>query len=478
MPQKAVAEVPVDILPKGSTSREILDAKAAIRFAEEYHALRSSWKEIYQVVAATFLSWLFAFLVYCLTRWCWPNVGLLNQLSLTANTFVLFSCAMYTIDFVLFSFVGVIGISTALSILRLWSSKNAGTRRFRWVCNCGTSIYDAYAECDPGEAGRLQSGPDSLRSLADASLLNWARADLDRSFYGRFYQCAFEIPPEVRQHLANYTRQTVGGSNTPLVNINGFWEGVKFLFRGSNRNNESLPHHNPRPTPSDTNDNTSGTPPQPKKDPQYLLLCAPNSQHTTELIQIDTSTPPPSDKAFFKLLRDAYNIRPGRLSRVISLRSVSEIRFVNFELFHSSLVDVQAYDCIPPESERGHYVYRPMPAYFVPPVGKNLMKHLFEHPDHAGDLPVCFARVPRKLRERLSIKAQAGRNEGWGICFVEGVSWSRLCAFGLVGVVVSSVFGVVWTVVKGDVQGGFGVASYLLAVLVLGLGALQGALGV
>lgn len=151
---------------------------------------------------------------------------------------------------------------------------------------------------------------------------------------------------------------------------------------------------------------------------------------------------------------------------------------MNFELFHSHLVDVQAYDCIPPESEKGRYVYNPMPADFVPPVGKNLMKHLFEHPDHADDLPVCFARVPRKLHERLALRAQVGRNEGWGICFVEGVSWSRFCAFGLVGVVVSTVFGVVWTVVKGDVQGGFGVASYLLAVLVLGLGALQGALGV
>ena len=66
-------------------------------------------------------------------------------------------------------------------------------------------------------------------------------------------------------------------------------------------------------------------------------------------------------------------------------------------------------------------------------------------------------------------------SEGWGICFIEGVSWPRVCALGLAGVLASTLFGVVWTVVQDDIQGGFGVASYMLGVLVLGLGALQGA---
>lgn len=148
---------------------------------------------------------------------------------------------------------------------------------------------------------------------------------------------------------------------------------------------------------------------------------------------------------------------------------------MHFELFRHNLADVREYDRIPPETPRDQYIYRPMPAEFEPPIGKNQMKHLYDYPDHAGELPICFARVPRKLHERLSYKSVADRNEGWGVCFIEGVSWSRVCLFGLVGVMACTIFGIAWTVLKDDVQGGFGVASYMLAVLVLALGALQGA---
>lgn len=190
---------------------------------------------------------------------------------------------------------------------------------------------------------------------------------------------------------------------------------------------------------------------------------------------METTIPPSSDVAFFQLLRETYRAYRGRFRSFLSLQGLAEIRFVHFELFRHGLSDVRKYDCIPPWTDGNRYVYQPMPAEFEPPIGKNLMKHLYDHPDHAYELPICFARVPRKLHEMLFYKPQADRNEGWGVCFIEGVSWSRVCLFGFIGVVASTVFGVAWTMLRDDIQGGFGVASYMLAVLVLGLGAFQGA---
>jgi hypothetical protein len=208
---------------------------------------------------------------------------------------------------------------------------------------------------------------------------------------------------------------------------------------------------------------------------QFLLLCVPFKRHANKLLNIDTSMPPQTDVMFFKLLRRTYNDHRGHFRNFLSLRAMSEIRFVQFEVFRNDLADVRKFDCIPPEAQRDNYLYRPMPATFEPPIGKNQMRHLYDHPDHADDLPICFSRVPRKLRERLSVTPATGTNDGWGICFIESLSWPRVCMLGLLGILASTIFGMAWTVAKDDIQGGFGVASYMLGVIVLGLGALQGA---
>jgi hypothetical protein len=234
----------------------------------------------------------------------------------------------------------------------------------------------------------------------------------------------------------------------------------------------SLPTHNPGNVVAN---NTAVSTPRIPDHLEYLLLCIPFKSHANKLMNIDTTTPRSSDTAFFRLLRQTYVKNRGRFRNLFSVRALSEIRFVQFEVFRNDLADVRKFDCIPPEAQKNNYLYSPMPAEFEPPIGKNQMRHLYDHPDHADDLPVCYSRVPRKLRERLSAAPGLGRSEGWGICFIEGVSWPRVCALGLAGVLASTVFGVVWTVVQQDIQGGFGVASCMLGVLVLGLGALQGA---
>jgi hypothetical protein len=246
---------------------------------------------------------------------------------------------------------------------------------------------------------------------------------------------------------------------------------LKDKFVGSPED-ESLPMHNlGKGVAKSITTKTPGT----LDHLEFLLLCIPFKSHANKLFNIDTTTPPSSDVEFFRL-RQKYADNRGRFRNIFSVRALSEIRFVQFEVLRNDLADLQEFDLVPPESQRDNYLYRPMPAKRKPPVGKDIMRHYYDHPEHAAELPVCFSKVPRKLKERLSAAPATGSSEGWGICFVEGVSWTRVCALGFVGFSASLIFAVSWTVVRGDIQGAFGVASYMLGALALGLGALQGAL--
>jgi len=62
--------------------------------------------------------------------------------------------------------------------------------------------------------------------------------------------------------------------------------------------------------------------------------------------------------------------------------------------------------------------------------------------------------------------------EGWGIYYKEG--WDpKIIARVVLGLLMASlVFGAVWTSVRGDVQGGFGVAAWIVGVGGAGLGVL------
>ncbi|KAI1850966.1 hypothetical protein JX266_003631 [Neoarthrinium moseri] len=126
--------------------------------------------------------------------------------------------------------------------------------------------------------------------------------------------------------------------------------------------------------------------------------------------------------------------------------AVKAIRFVQFEVYRTGLTDIRSHPTLPPSNLKSQYVYDPMPADLMPPIGSNLLVHLLEHPTHAGVLPDLYKRIPKKLRERLVPCPQKGASVGWGLAFVE--------------------VAVAWTMVKNDVQGGFGVGAFLLTFMV------------
>jgi hypothetical protein len=62
--------------------------------------------------------------------------------------------------------------------------------------------------------------------------------------------------------------------------------------------------------------------------------------------------------------------------------------------------------------------------------------------------------------------------------FVEGLDYFKLCVFGLVGLSISVLFGVIWSVLRHDVQGGFGITACLMMFWTFTIGLIQAAAGV
>lgn len=127
---------------------------------------------------------------------------------------------------------------------------------------------------------------------------------------------------------------------------------------------------------------------------------------------------------------------------------------------------------MPPENKKHEYLYQPCD--LVPPVGENLMAHLFHHPEDANEASITCLRAPKKRKAKLSVCPQQGTSVGWGIHLVEGWVVARVWLLVLVLFLVGSLaFGVCWAALRRDVQGAFGVAAYVVALGGLVAGTVQ-----
>jgi hypothetical protein len=243
-----------------------------------------------------------------------------------------------------------------------------------------------------------------------------------------------------------------------------------------------------------TEDPASSEQAQPQPSPtsneecMYLLLCYNEGRYATRLLQLDlVKLRAKSDTKLFILLYKHYNQMKGGFLASISLRELTNIKFVHFEAHKSDLVDVRKQDDISPP---GHpeYRYIPVPPLLIPPVGERYMvchqilqtgpfsntnqMHLFHNPSHADENSFCLNRFPKKLKERLLYNGNA--NPGWGLQFVEGWNMKKIwiitfIIFGLG----SLLMGVLWCVYHGSIQDAFTIASYMVAFATISIGTLQ-----
>lgn len=115
----------------------------------------------------------------------------------------------------------------------------------------------------------------------------------------------------------------------------------------------------------------------------------------------------------------------------------------------------------PSEDEaHGEYAFEPIPCETNPPIGSNLLAHLFHHPSEADVVPYLYRRIPKKLK-----KQEKGDDNGWGVQFIEGLDLSRVFIFGCVGSALAIVPGVYWSVTKDDIQSGFTISGFILGFI-------------
>jgi hypothetical protein len=91
--------------------------------------------------------------------------------------------------------------------------------------------------------------------------------------------------------------------------------------------------------------------------------------------------------------------------------------------------------------------------------------YLFNNPDCAEDVLVCLDHFPKKLREKLACRDKA-IVPGWGLDLEEGVCKKKSAIVYIVCVLVSSIWGIIWTVLGHDIGGAFTVSVYMIGITV------------
>lgn len=154
-------------------------------------------------------------------------------------------------------------------------------------------------------------------------------------------------------------------------------------------------------------------------------------------------------------------------------REVCEVFFTAFDVDMNNFVDLrphsipcktaEAVSCVLPPVKYTtfpdpQYSYSPTKVDCCPPRGPNYMTHYFNTPHHIHeDERNIFHQTPKYLRGRLAV-SQKERTLGWGLSFTDRANLMPLL---LASLLPSLMFGLIWSVLKQDIQSGFTVASFV-----------------
>ncbi|USP76320.1 uncharacterized protein yc1106_03594 [Curvularia clavata] len=327
-----------------------------------------------------------------------------------------------------------------------------GHVRVRWTCSCGESLYDDFIEQRPNAARLLEAYLNRPRvqtsqsSASQSSTMSSVASIFDSSSRAS----TLATPSSTYGGPDSWSRSSDTSKYSPTrIRANN-----PFSVRMPNFATES-----------------------------WLLTCANEGRLTPKIVHLDVNESRiRSDKDLALSLRDHYDQLHRGWFNWTRMRGLTTIEFVQFEVHRNRFADIRATPSMPPRSAASsgsasadpekpqaisEHPYTFEPNDLLPPVGSTYLLHLFKHPnDYDGEL-ITYLRSPKR-RQRLEF------GMGWGVHLVEGFLAQRVWAFtmGICGIG-SAAFAIMWTIKKGDVQGAFGVAQWVLAIAVLVVGGIQ-----
>jgi hypothetical protein len=298
-----------------------------------------------------------------------------------------------------------------------------------------------------------------------------------------------ELKPGAAKRMEDYLRRSsykkcAGGSRNLTQRISKAGSSLKGFITSISKRVQTMKSGEPRELVSTelryySDARTTRTPAHISGEVFYLLLCH-NSGIGAEVLKLrqpdicDIN----NDHKLFSFLHEEYTTLRKRWWTWISLWILQSIKFVKFELHENELVDVKKLDEVPPPTKDHEYRHGPPnPPELIPPLGSNLLMHLFKHPELAGTRRHCLKKVPRKLRSRLAVIDEEDDAIGWGLQFIEGWSKKRLMymtalTFGVGSFVVM----VVVSMLGHDIQNAAAIASFMLSFVTIGIATAQAAL--
>jgi len=176
----------------------------------------------------------------------------------------------------------------------------AGKRRAAWSCHCGNQSFDDFIELREGAVAEYES---SLRQRYTAA----------------------------EGHRVQSITSVVSAP---------FRQFARFLMLRSSQDRQSAEQFQTTSGQFQATPLQLATPIAPQPDCLFLLLCLPYHNRGTRLVQLDLRDIQ-DDKGFFYLLRNNYREIGGKFKRILSLRTVKSIKFVQFELRRSQLVNIR-----------------------------------------------------------------------------------------------------------------------------------------
>ncbi|SPJ89725.1 uncharacterized protein FTOL_13086 [Fusarium torulosum] len=323
-----------------------------------------------------------------------------------------------------------------------------GCHRIRWRNKCGKWLYDDYIE---HEIGAIQALKDYLSCSVYASEATATNG--------------------LRQESAIAAPSTSSSSC-----IRGNFSGSADISDQNHRSGEVTQSSPSRQDPEKGNSSTNTL---------HLLCCMDQRKHAVFLHE-ELVTDVTDDRHLFQALRNSYYEHRGRLKRYWSLRTIQSIHFMKFAYGGRRLIDVRCHNeiciqgqpcaCLPPTNLvkplGSDYECSPIPSKLSPPIGPRLMMDLFNKPeDIEPNSELVLRQLPKWLGGKLPSQCVETK-EAWGIYYKEDWDWTKVWwILGLGFFPPSLLFGILWGILKQDIQGAFGVASWWMtgATIVLGI---------